>query len=84
MKIGVIDWFDAAAVDAAVLSGDLPSLPASKRRCFVGPDQCTFGTRRLPWQLRGQRGFDEAPGAEIILVEVLDIGGMYTESIGSC
>ncbi len=79
VKIGVIDWFDAAAVDAAVLSGDLPSLPASKRRCFVGPNQCTFGTPGVfHGNYEANAVFDEAPGAEIYLVEVLDIGGMYT------
>jgi hypothetical protein len=79
VKIGVIDWFDAAAVDAAVLSGDLPPLPASRRRCFVGPNQCTFGTPGVfHGNYEANAVFDEAPGAEIYLVEVLDIGGMYT------
>lgn len=79
VKVGIIDWFDPTALDGAIATGNLPSIPSANRRCYTGVAQCTFGTPGVGHGVAiAETIADDAPGVTLYLVEALDLQGVYT------
>jgi hypothetical protein len=77
VKVGVIGFFDATLLSQQIRKGDLPTIPAAQRACFLRTGTCRFGTPGARTSnLVSATIYGRRPSIELYLVEAASLPAM--------